>query len=157
MRRVLAVVIGAAVAVGGVAVWAGTAGAADPAKREAGRACLAQAREELPGADKAALREAVRACLTEAGIEGPTPTPEQRAKRDAVRACIDAARSANPDDRPAARAAARDCLQEAGVRPGRIRAKVAGARECLAEVRAANPDLGRDELRPLVRECVAAK
>lgn len=157
MRRVLAVLIGAGIAVGGAAAWAGTAGAADPTKREAARACRAQAREAEPGADKAALREAVRACLAEAGIEGRSLTPEQQASREAVRACIDAARAANPDDRPAARAAARDCLQDAGVTPKRLRARLAGARQCLTEVRAANPGAGRSEVRDLVKECLAAR
>jgi hypothetical protein len=156
MKRVLAVLIGAGLAAGGAVAWAGTAGA-DPAKREAARACLTQAREATPDADRAALREAVKACMTEAGFEGRNPTPEQQAKRDAARACIDTARSANPDDKPAARAAALACLEEAGVTPARIRARVAGARPCLAEVRGANPDASRAELRDLVKECVAAK
>ena len=157
MRRVLAVLVGAGIAVGGgAAAWAGTTGP-DGTKREAARACLSQAREAAPDADKAALREAVRACLSEAGIEGRNLTPEQQAKRDAVKACVDAARSENPDDKTAARAAARACLEEAGVTKGRIWAKVAGARECLGEARAANPDAGKAELRSLVKECVAAK
>lgn len=157
MRRVLAVLIGAGVAAGGgAAAWAGTAGA-DPAKREAARTCLSQAREATPDADRAALREAVRACMTEAGFEGRTPTPEQRAKREAARACVDAARSAHPDDKVAMREAARACLEEAGVTPARLRAKLAGVRECLGEVRGTNPDAGRAELRKLVKECVAAK
>jgi ribosomal 50S subunit-associated protein YjgA (DUF615 family) len=157
MKRVLAVLVGAGIAVGGgAAAWAQT-NAPDGTKREAARACLNQAREATPDADKAALREAVKACLTEAGIEGRTLTPEQQAKREAVRACIDQAKTANPDDKVAARAAARSCLEEAGVTPGRLRAKVAGARECLAEVRAANPDADKAELRSLVKECVASK
>ena len=157
MRRVLAVLIGAGVAAGGgAAAWAGTAGA-DPAKREAARACLAQAREAMPDSDRAALREAVKACMTESGFEGRTPTPEQQAKREAARACIDAARSENGDDKVAVRAAARACLEEAGITPGRLRAKVAGARECLGQVREANPDASRSELRNLVKECVATK
>jgi hypothetical protein len=153
MRRVLAVLAGAGIAVGGgAAAWAQTA-APDGTKREAARACLSQAREATPDADKAALREAVKACLAEAGIEGRTLTAEQQARRDAVKACINQAREANPDDK----AAARSCLDEAGVTPGRLRARLAGARECLAEVRAANPDAGKAELRTLVKECVAAR
>lgn len=157
MRRVLAVLISAGVAAGGgAAAWAGTAGA-DPAKREAARACLTQAREATPDSDRAALREAVKACMTEAGFEGRAATPEQQANREAARACVDAARSANPDDKVAMREAARACLEDAGVTPGRLRAKLAGARECLGKVREANPDAGRTELRDLVKECVAAK
>lgn len=157
MRRILAVLVGAGIALGGgAAAWAQTTGQ-DGTKREAARACLSQAREATPDADKATLRAAVKACLTEAGIEGRTLTPEQQAKRDAVKACVDAARADNPDDKAAARAAAKACLEEAGVTPGRIRAKLAGARECLAEVRAANPDADRSEIRRLVKDCVAAR
>ncbi|HET7722006.1 MAG TPA: hypothetical protein VFK43_18690 [Acidimicrobiales bacterium] len=157
MRRVLAVLVGAGIALGGgAAAWAQTTGP-DGTKREAARACLSQAREATPDAGKAALREAVKTCLREAGIEGRTLTPEQQAKRDAVKACVDAARAANPDDKAAARAAARACLEDAGVTPGRIRAKLAGARECLSEVRAAHPDASKSEVRALVKECVAAK
>jgi hypothetical protein len=157
MRRILAVLVGAGIALGGsAAAWAQTTGQ-DGTKREAARACLSQAREATPDADKAALREAVKACLAEAGIEGRSLTAEQQAKRDAVKACVDAARADNPDDKVAARAAARVCLEEAGVTPGRIRARLAGARECLAEVRAANPDADRSELRRLVKDCAAAK
>jgi hypothetical protein len=157
MRRILAVLVGAGIALGGgAAAWAQTTGQ-DGTKREAARACLSQAREATPDADKATLREAVKACLAEAGIEGRSLTPEQQAKRDAVKACVDAARADNPDDKVAARAAARACLEEAGVTPGRIRAKLAGARECLSEVRAANPDADRSELRQLVKDCVAAR
>ena len=100
---------------------------------------------------------AIDYCLAEAGIEGRTLIPEQQAKRDAVKACVHAARAQNPDDKTAARAAARACLEQAGVTPGRIRAKLAGARECLQEVRTANPDADRAELRRLVKECVAAR
>ena len=122
MKRVLAMMVGGAITVGGgAAAWAGTAGAGGP-NREVARTCLAQAREEPPDADRAALREAVKACMTEAGIEVPTPTPEQQAKREAVRACV--RRPKEADDKVAARAAARACLADAGVAPGRIRAKV---------------------------------
>lgn len=156
-RRFLAVLAGAGIAVGGgVTAWAGTAGA-DPAKREASRACLAQAREELPGAERPAVREAVRACLTDAGFEGRSPTPEQQATRDAARACVEAARSSNPDDRAARRAEARACLEDAGIRPRRFRARLAGARECIGEVRAADPDATRADMRDRVKECMAAK
>lgn len=157
MKRVLAVLVGAGIAVGGgAAAWAQTTGP-DGTKREAVRACVSQARQASPDADKAALKEAVKACLHEAGIEGRTLTPEQQAKRDAVKACIATARSAHPDDKAAARAAAKSCLEQAGITPGHLRARVAGARACLHEVRAAHPDASRTELRSLVKECLAAK
>jgi hypothetical protein len=150
MKRALAVVLGAGITVsGGAAAWAGTAGAGGP-NREAARACLDQARTELPDADRSALREAVKACLAEAGVEIP-------AKREAVRDCIRAAKEAHPDDKPAVRAAARQCLAYAGVAPGRLRARMAEARECLAEVRADHPDASGADLRRLVKDCVAAR
>ncbi|HWI05479.1 MAG TPA: hypothetical protein VNT52_16860 [Acidimicrobiales bacterium] len=155
MRRVVAVLVGSAIAVGGgAAAWASTAGGPDGTRREAARACLSQAREATPDADKLALRQAVKACLAEAGMEGRNPSPEQRAKGQAVKACVDAARDAHPDDKAQARAQARSCMEQAGITPGRIRAKGAGARECLSEVRTANPDASKAEIRSLVRACV---
>src|SRR3954447_12777799 len=135
MKRVLAVLIGAGIVVGGgAAAWAGTSGPGG-ANREAAKACLAQARQELPDADKPALREAVKACLSAAGIEGRTLTPEQQAKRDSVKACLQGVKAANPGaDKATLPQAASGCLGDAGVTPGRIRAKLAGARECLSEV-----------------------
>ncbi|MGI8808212.1 MAG: hypothetical protein ACR2KK_10290 [Acidimicrobiales bacterium] len=157
MRRVLALLVGAGIAVGGGATaWAGTAGASGP-KREAARACLDQAREADPEADRAELKAAVKACLKEAGIEARTPTPEQQAKREALRNCVQAAKAAHPEDKAAARAAARACLDQAGITKGRLRAKLAGARECLAEVRGDHPNASKSEVRALVKDCVAAK
>lgn len=157
MRRVLAVLVGAGIAVGGgAAAWAQT-NAPDGTKREAAHACLSQARAATPDADKATLRQAVKACLNEAGIEGHASNPEHQAKRAEVKACIDKARTDNPNDKAAARAAARTCLEQAGITPHRLRTKLAGARECLAEVRVAHPNATRAEVRSLVKECVAAK
>src|SRR3954447_19092524 len=121
MKRVLAVLIGAGIAVGGgAAAWAGTTGPGGP-NREAAKACLTQAREELPGADKATLRDAVKACLSAAGIEGRTLTPQQQAKRDAVKTCLQGVKDATPGaDKATLRQTASPCLQDAGVRPGRI-------------------------------------
>lgn len=108
MKRVLAVLVGAGLAVGGgAAAWAGTAGAGGP-------------------------------------------------KREAVRECIATAKERHPDDKAAARAAARTCVADAGVVPGRKRARMAEARECLAEVREDHPNATKRELRKLVKECVAA-
>ena len=153
MRRVLAALGGAGIAVGGgAAAWAGTAGADRP-KREATKACLSVARQADPDADKAALRNAVKACLDEAGIEGRMPTPEQQAKREAVRSCVQAAKADHPDDKAAARA----CLEQAGVTPGRLRAKLSGVKDCLAEARAAQPGASKDELRAAVKECVVSR
>ncbi|HEV2759381.1 MAG TPA: hypothetical protein VGV86_07420 [Acidimicrobiales bacterium] len=157
MRRVLAVLVGAGIAVGGgAAAWAGTAGADGP-KREAAEACLTVARQAAPDAGKAALRDAVKACLKEARIDSKAPTPEQQARREAVRSCVQAAKAAHPDDKAAARALVGDCLEQAGVAPGRLRAKVSVAKECLAEARAARPGASKDKLRATVKECVASK
>lgn len=158
MKRVLALLAGAGIAMGGgAAAWAGTTGAGGP-NRPAAKACLAQARQEAPAADKAALRAAVKSCLDEAGIEVKTPTPEQQAKREGVRNCLGAAKAGNPGgDKAVLRAAASKCLEDAGVAPGRLRAKVEGAQDCLAEVRAANSNADKKTVRGLVKECVKAK
>ena len=157
MRRVLAVLVGAGIAVGGgAAAWAGTAGADRP-KREAARACLDAARQEAPDADKAAVREAVKACLKESRIEGRSPSPEQQAKRDAVRSCLKDAKGDSAGDEAAARAEALACLEQAGVTRGRLLAKVPGAKECLAEARAERPRVPKEELRSAVKDCLASK
>ena len=109
MRRVLAVLVGAGIAVGGgVAAWAHPGGP----NREAARACLGEARAADPDADKAALREAVKACFEAQGIAPGgrrALTPEQQAARDALRACRQEARAANPE---AARAELRRLVVE---------------------------------------------
>lgn len=158
MKRVLAVLVGAGFALGGgAAAWAGTTGPGGP-NREVAKACLAQARQEAPAAEKAALRAAVKTCLSEAGIEARTPTPEQQAKRESVRNCLEAAKSGNAGgDKAAVRAAAAACLAQAGVAPGRLKAKVEGARECLEEVRAQHPVAAKKTVRGLVKDCVKAK
>ena len=123
MRRVLAVLVGAGIAVGGgAAAWAETAGDGGP-KREAAKACLSRARQEAPDAEKGALKEAVKACLKDAGIEGRAPTPEQRAKREELRSCLQGAKALRPEDKAAARAATHACLEQAGVTRGRMGGK----------------------------------
>ena len=152
MKRVLAVLVGAGIAVGGgVAAWAHPAGP----NREAARACVADAKAADPDADKAALREAVRDCLEAQGITRPEPTPEQQARREALRTCLQAVKSANPAaDRAQLRELARPCLEEAGIEPGQGRPRLAELRECRAEVKAEHPDADRTDLRRLMRECV---
>jgi hypothetical protein len=93
MKRVLAVLVGAGVAVGGGIAWAHPGGP----HREAARACLAEAKAANPEADRAALRQAVRSCLEAQGISVPKPTPEQQARRAVLRACLNGVKSANPD------------------------------------------------------------
>jgi hypothetical protein len=156
MRRMLAVLVGAGIAVGGgVAAWAHPGGP----NREAAKACLADARAADPNADKAALREAVKACLEAQGI---TPgsrdlTPEQQAKRDELRACLQGVRSANPDaERAELRDEAKACFDQAGVTPHHVRPKLAELRACRESVLAEHPDAAREELRRLVMECVRA-
>lgn len=157
MRRVLAALVGAGIALGGGAAARAGATGADGPKREAAKACISVARQAAPDADRAALGDAVKACLGEAGIEGRTPTPEQQAKREAVRSCGQGAKADHPDDKAAARAAAQACLAQAGVTPGRLRAKLSGAKECAAEARAAQPDASKDELRSAVKECLTSR
>ena len=152
MKRMLAVLVGAEIAVGGgVAAWAHPGGR----DRQAARACLAEAEAADPDADKAALRQAVRQCLEAQGITRPEPSPEQQAKREALRTCLQDVKSANPDaDRAGLRELARPCFEQAGIEPGRGRPRLAALRECRAEVRAEHPDAEGAELRRLVRECV---
>ena len=158
MKRVLAVLVGAGVAVGGgVAAWAGPG---DGANREAAKACAAQARAADPEADRAQVREAVRSCLAAQGItlekDRRPLSPEQRARRDALRKCLEGVKAANPDaDRAALREAARPCLEQAGIAPGQLRERAAAVKECRREVRTAHPDADRAALRDLVRDCVA--
>jgi hypothetical protein len=111
MRRVLAVLVGAGIALGGgAAAWAQTA-TPDGSKREAARACLSQAREAAPDADRAALREAVKACLTEAGIEGRVLPRHIRAKLAGARECLSEVRAANPEaSRSELRALVKECV-----------------------------------------------
>lgn len=157
MRRVLAVLVGGGIAMGGgAAAWAGTAGEGGP-KREAARACLSQARQEAPDAEKGALKEAVKACLKDAGIEGRALTPEQRAKREELRSCLQNAKALRPEDKAAARAAARACFEQAGVTRGRMREKLSNVKECLTEARTEQPDASKSDRRALVKECLASK
>ena len=152
MKRVLAMLVGAGIAVGGgVAAWAHPGGP----NREAARACLAEARAADPDADKAALRGAVRDCLEAQGISRPEPTPEEQARREALRTCLQGVKSANPDaDRAQLRELAEPCFDEAGIEPRRLRPRLAELRECRAEVKAEQPDAEGAELRRLVKECM---
>lgn len=152
MKRVLAVLVGAGIAVGGgVAAWAHPGGP----NREAARACLADAKAADPDADKAALRQAVRDCLEAQGISRPEPTPEQQARREALRTCLQGVKSANPDaDRAQLRELAGPCFDEAGIEPPRLRPRLAELRECRAQVKAEQPDAEGAELRRLVKECM---
>ena len=155
MKRVVAVLVGVGIVVGGgVAVaWAHPAGP----NREAARACLGEARDADPGADRAALRQAVRECLEAQGISVPAPTAQQRARREALRACLEGVKEANPDaSREERRELARPCLEQAGIDPGRFRPRLAELRECRARVKAEHPTAEGAERRRLVRECVAA-
>ena len=155
MKRVLAVLVGAAIAGGGgVAAWAHPGGP----NREAAKACRAGAKEADPDAGDAALREAVRSCLEAQGITPREPTPEQRATREALRACLEGVKEANPDaERSELRDLAGPCFEQAGIEPGRLRPRRAELRECREQVRAQHPDAERADLRRLVKECVKGR
>lgn len=159
MKRVLAVLVGAGVAVGGgVAAWAGPGGGPN---REAAKACATEAKAADPDVSGADLREAVRSCLEARGItlkERTPPTPEQQARREAVRTCLQGVKEANPGaDRAELGQAALPCLEEAGIAPDKIRERLAAMKACRDEIRADSPDAGPKELRKLVRECVKDK
>lgn len=97
MKRTLAVLAAAGVVLGGGAVAFATTTGPDPARREAARACLDQAREANPDADPAQLREAAKPCLDAAGIRPRELTPEQKAKRQQFRECAAKVLTGNPD------------------------------------------------------------
>ena len=147
VRRILVVAIGATLVLGVGAAWAGP-GRGDPVKREAAKACLAEAKAANPDADRAALRAAVTPCLEAAGI-----TPGSHPVIDGLRDCMAAAREANADaEREVLREALRACVAESGVPLRGLRDRVS---QCREEVAAANPDANGETRRPLVRECVA--
>jgi len=160
MKRVLAVLVGAGVAMGGgAAAWAGSGGGGN---REAAKACVAEAKKAKPDADRAQLKEAVTSCLAAQGItpkEHKALTPEQQAKRDALKECLKGVKNANPGvDKTALREAAKPCLDKAGIAPGQIKHKLAAVKECRDKVKAAaKPGDDRAALRNLVKECVQAK
>ena len=155
MRRILGVALGTTLVVvvgAGAVAWAGP-GRGDPAKREAAKQCLADAKAANPGADRAALREAVKPCLEAAGIVPKELTAQQQARRDAAKACLQAAKDANSDaDRATLVAAAKPCLEEAGIT---ARAGLERLRGCIDQVLTAHPDGVRKALRGAVRECMA--
>lgn len=156
MRRLLAVLVGAGIAVGGgAAAWAAPNGT----NRAAAKACLADAKAADPSADKAALKDAVKACLEAQGITvgHHQLTPEQQAKRDALKACLKGVKDANPGaDRATLRAQAKSCFENAGITPGHVGARLAKLKECRESVMADHAAASRSELRQLVRECVRA-
>lgn len=159
MKRVLAVLVGAGLAMGGgAAAWAGTGGGA---KKEAAKACVAQAKATDPNVDRADLKAAVKACLEAQGItvkDHAAPTPEQQARRDALRTCLQGVKAANPGaDKAALRTAAQPCLDQAGIAPGQIRSKLKTLKDCRDQVLAAHPGTDKTALRSLVKECAQAK
>jgi len=96
VRRIVGLV--SAIVVVGIGAGATTAwGHPGPARREAAKACVADARAAHPDADRAAIREAARPCLEALGLPGRARTPEQRAARQRLRACVRDVRQAHPD------------------------------------------------------------
>ena len=113
MKRFLAVLVVAGVAVGGAGIaWAHPSGEGRGPRREARLACLREAREANPDAERAELKAAVKSCLEAKGITPPQLTPEQQARWDKFRACVEKARAEHPDaDRHAVRHAVRECMK----------------------------------------------
>jgi hypothetical protein len=155
MRRILGIALGTTLVVvvgAGAVAWAGP-GRGDPAKREAAKQCLADAKAANPDADRAAIRAAAQPCLDAAGIAPKELTAQQQARRDAAKDCLQAAKDANPDaERPTIAEAAKPCLEAAGIT---ARAGLERLRSCIDTVLGANPDGDRQALRTAVRECMA--
>ncbi len=160
MKRVLAVLVGAGIAMGGgAAAWATTGGGSN---KEAAKACVAKAKQadaNIAGTD---LKAAVKSCLTAQGITVKVPktlTADQQARRDALRTCLQGVKAANPTaDKAALRTAAKPCLDHAGITPGQARAKLGSVKDCIQQVLAGHPDTAdRATLRSLVKACVKAK
>ena len=109
MRRLLAVLVGAGIAVGGgVAAWAGPLGP----HREAAKACRAEARAADPDADRPALKEAVRACLEAQGITRPERDAHVRPKLAELRECREKVRADHPEAvRAELRRLVRECVR----------------------------------------------
>ena len=105
MKRLLAVVVGAGIAVGGgVAAWAHPGGP----NREAARACLAEAQAADPEADRPALRQAVRDCLEAQGITPRRLRPRLAERRE----CRDQVKNDHPDaDGAELRRLVRECVR----------------------------------------------
>lgn len=77
---------------------------------------------------------------------GPGSVPVPRARRQEAKACIRQARADHQGDRAAIRAAAKECLQRAGVHPGTFGRLFRGVR---AQIRALSP-----EKRAALKDCV---
>jgi hypothetical protein len=66
-------------------------------------------------------------------------------------------KSANPGaTKTELRPLAKPCLEQAGITPAQIRPKLAAAKACLAQVKAAQPNLDKAALRSAVKACVQA-
>ena len=154
MKRIIAVLIGAGIVVGGATVaWAQTGDRAT--RREAARTCLQQARQDNANADKEALKATVKNCLADQGIL-PKLTDDQKA---AAKTCIQQAKAANPDaDKVTVRADARPCLEAAGIlKPltSEQQARRAKLLSCFEQAKAAHPG-DRQAIRQATKECMKA-
>lgn len=159
MKRLLAVLVGAGLAVGGgVAAWAQTTGGSDGTTRAAAKACLQQAKTANPSADKASLKAAVKDCLAAQGItvgQKHQLTPDQQAKRNALKSCLQGVKAANPNATKAElRAAAKPCLDQAGISGGKIRPMITALKTCIAQAKADHPGATRADLAAAVKTCV---
>ena len=170
MKRTLAVLAIAGLVIGGgAAAYAATIGG-DPAARARARDCVDEARADHAD-DAEAKHAAVAACLKDAGVVPLGAGKVGKAVRDQVKAlpadkaaalqdCLTKARDANPTHRKAFRAAAKPCLDQAGINvtpptPEEL-SRRQKAKDCRAQLRKDQPDTPRAELRDDVRACVEA-
>jgi len=171
MKRTLAVLAIAGLVIGGgAAAYAATIGG-DPGAKAQAKACIDKARTEN-ASDVKARHDAVAGCLNDAGLLPLGAGHVGKAVREQIKAlpadkkaalidCVRKAHEANAGDRKAFRAAAKPCLDQAGITitpptPEEL-AKRQKAKDCLAQARKDHPDAPRDQLRDAVKQCVGAK
>ncbi len=171
MKRTLAVLAVAGLVLGGgAAAYAATIGG-DPGAKAQAKDCVDKARTDH-ATDAKAKHDAVAACLKDAGLTPLGAGKVGKAVRDQVKAlpadkkaalvnCVKQAHDANATDRKAFRAAAKPCLDQAGITvtpptPDEL-AHRQKARDCLTQARKDHPDAPADQLRTAVKQCVGGE
>jgi len=171
MKRTLAVLAIAGLVIGGgAAAYAATVGGDAGAKAQA-KGCVDKARTDH-ASDVKAKHDAVAGCLKDAGLLPLGAGHVGKAVREQIKAlpadkkaalidCVKKAHEANAGDKKAFRAAAKPCLDQAGITitpptPDEL-AQRQKAKDCLDQARKDHPSAPADQLRDAVKQCVGAK